>query len=175
MAENITSRSDPQRISVEPAARRTGQAFQRTRMSADRALMSVIRTSLSLLSFGFTISQVFEKLRDAGTIAHAGAASNFGIALVILGILMLFGGIVYHLQFYARPSPCAAGHESGGPHSRRKRLSHIAHLDYRNRAAADRARRDPEHGLSTSDRSDEGIPFSKRSARHCCGRRHRAA
>ena len=32
-------------------------------MSADRTLMSVIRTSLSLISFGFTIFQVFEKLR----------------------------------------------------------------------------------------------------------------
>jgi putative membrane protein len=99
MAESITSQSDPQRISVEQAARRTGMAFQRTRMSADRTLMSVIRTSLSLLSFGFTISQVFEKLHDAGTIAHAGAASNFGIALVILGVLMLVGGIVYHVRF----------------------------------------------------------------------------
>jgi putative membrane protein len=99
MAESITSQSDPQRISVEQAARRTGMAFQRTRMSADRTLMSVIRTSLSLISFGFTSSQLFLKLRDAGTIAHAGSASNFGIALVILGILMLIGGIVYHVQF----------------------------------------------------------------------------
>ena len=61
--------------------------------------MSVIRTSLSLISFGFTIAQVFEKLREAGTIAHAGAPRNFGIALVLLGIAMLAGGIVYHVQF----------------------------------------------------------------------------
>jgi hypothetical protein len=32
-------------------------------------------------------------------ITHAAAPRNFGITLVALGILMLIGGIVYHLQF----------------------------------------------------------------------------
>ena len=99
MTEHITSQSNQDRISVELSSRRTGMSFQRTRMSADRTLMSVIRTSLSLISFGFTISQVFQKLRDQNVITHAGAARNFGIALVGLGILMLIGGIIYHLQF----------------------------------------------------------------------------
>ena len=97
--EDVTSKSPPDNISVELSARRTGMSFQRTRMSADRTLMSVIRTSLSLISFGFTIFQVFEKLRDAGTIVHAAAPRNFGIALVALGIAMLILGIIYHLQF----------------------------------------------------------------------------
>src|SRR5215207_9002277 len=91
----VTGQSDPDKISVELSSRRTGMSFQRTRMSADRTLMSVIRTSLSLISFGFTIYQVFEKLRDAGTIAHAAAPRNFGVALVALGIAMLVIGIVY--------------------------------------------------------------------------------
>ncbi|RVB74499.1 DUF202 domain-containing protein [Mesorhizobium sp. M6A.T.Cr.TU.014.01.1.1] len=76
-------------------------SFQRTRMSADRTLMSVIRTALSLISFGFTIFQVFQKLRDAGTLAHAAAPRNFGITLVLLGILMLIVGIIYHVLFMA--------------------------------------------------------------------------
>jgi putative membrane protein len=97
--EHITRQSKADEISVELASRRTGMSFQRTRMSADRTLMSVIRTSLSLISFGFTIFQVFEKLKEAGTLAHAGAPRNFGITLVALGILMLIGGIGYHLQF----------------------------------------------------------------------------
>jgi uncharacterized membrane protein YidH (DUF202 family) len=84
---------------TELSMRRTGMSFQRTRMSADRTLMSVIRTSLSLIGFGFTIFQFFEKLREAGSITHAGAPRNFGIALVFLGIAMLAGGIVYHVQF----------------------------------------------------------------------------
>jgi putative membrane protein len=99
MAEPITSRSPSDQVSTELSARRTGMSFQRTRMSADRTLMSVIRTSLSLIGFGFTIFQFFQKLRDAGTIPHAAAPRNFGVALVALGILMLIGGIVYHSQF----------------------------------------------------------------------------
>lgn len=95
----ITRASSSDQISVELSSRRTGMSFQRTRMSADRTLMSVIRTSLSLISFGFTIFQVFEKMRDHNIITHAGAARNFGVTLVALGILMLIGGIIYHLQF----------------------------------------------------------------------------
>lgn len=86
-------------VSVDLSSRRTGMSFQRTRMSADRTLMSVIRTSLSLIGFGFTIFQFFAKLKEAGTLAHAAAPRNFGITLVSLGIVMLIGGIIYHLQF----------------------------------------------------------------------------
>jgi putative membrane protein len=102
MADNITSQSGSGPISVELASRRTGMSFQRTRMSADRTLMSVIRTSLSLISFGFTIYQIFDKLREAGSITHAAAPRNFGVALVALGITMLVIGIVYHVQFMLR-------------------------------------------------------------------------
>jgi len=84
---------------VELASRRTGMSFQRTRMSADRTLMSVIRTALSLISFGFTIAKVFQKLQEAGHIAGAESPRNFGLSLVVVGILMLFVGIVYHIQF----------------------------------------------------------------------------
>ncbi|MFC5066920.1 YidH family protein [Flaviflagellibacter deserti] len=86
-------------ISVLLSSRRTGMSFQRTRMSADRTLMSVIRTSLSLISFGFTIFQFFQKMRDQDVLTTAAPARNFGVALVALGIVMLVGGIVYHLQF----------------------------------------------------------------------------
>jgi putative membrane protein len=98
-AEQISRDSSSDRISVELSSRRTGMSFQRTRMSADRTLMSIIRTSLSLIGFGFTIFQFFEKLRDAGTLTHAAAPRNFGIALVALGIVMLVIGIAYHIQF----------------------------------------------------------------------------
>jgi putative membrane protein len=97
--QSVTAKSPSDVISTELSSRRTGMSFQRTRMSADRTLMSVIRTSLSLIGFGFTIFQFFEKLRDAGTLAHAAAPRNFGVTLVFLGILMLIGGIIYHSQF----------------------------------------------------------------------------
>ena len=97
--ERVTSKSGSDLISVELSSRRTGMSFQRTRMSADRTLMSIIRTSLSLISFGFTIFQVFEKLRDQNVVTHGAPARKFGVTLVALGILMLVGGIIYHVQF----------------------------------------------------------------------------
>ncbi|HEY3674734.1 MAG TPA: DUF202 domain-containing protein [Candidatus Tumulicola sp.] len=98
-SEPVTSASNPDAISVELSSRRTGMSFQRTRMSADRTLMSVMRTSLSLISFGFTIYQVFQKLHDAKAIGGDGSARHFGTTLVLLGILMLILGIIYHLRF----------------------------------------------------------------------------
>jgi uncharacterized membrane protein YidH (DUF202 family) len=94
-----THRTDLSTERTEMSMRRTGMSFQRTRMSADRTLMSVIRTSLSLISFGFTIFQVFQKMRDQALITSAAAPRNFGVTLVLLGIVMLIVGIAYHLQF----------------------------------------------------------------------------
>jgi putative membrane protein len=68
-------------------------------MSADRTLMSVIRTSLSLISFGFTIYQAFQKLHDLKVIGGDGTARHFGIALIVVGVLILILGIIYHIRF----------------------------------------------------------------------------
>lgn len=92
----------PDEISVELSSRRTGMSSQRTRMSADRTLMSVIHTSLSLITFGFTIHALFRQLRGADVLASSALpVRNFAIALVLLGIVMLVVGIIYHLQFMA--------------------------------------------------------------------------
>ena len=98
-ATHVTATSDPDRISVELSARRTGMSFQRTRMGADRTLMAAIRTSMSLISFGFTIFQVFQKMREADVIKSAAAPRTFGEVLVVLGIAMLVLGIAYHVVF----------------------------------------------------------------------------
>jgi uncharacterized membrane protein YidH (DUF202 family) len=84
---------------TELSMRRTGMSIQRTRMSADRTLMSVIRTALSLIGFGFTVHEAFKKALQAGAIDTAESARNFGLTLIVLGILLLVGGIVRHLQF----------------------------------------------------------------------------
>jgi uncharacterized membrane protein YidH (DUF202 family) len=94
-----THRTDLSEGRTEMSMRRTGMSFQRTRLSADRTLMSIMRTSLSLISFGFTIFQFFEKMKDQTFITHAAAPRNFGVTLVLLGILMLIIGIAYHVQF----------------------------------------------------------------------------
>lgn len=79
--------------------RRTGMSLQRTRMSADRTLMSEIRTSLSLIGFGFTLYQAFDKLHEAGVIRSAGAPRNVGLILIVLGVAILVGGLIRHMQF----------------------------------------------------------------------------
>ena len=84
---------------TELASRRTGMSFQRTRMSADRTLMSVIRTALSLIAFGFTLYQFLQRLHEGNVIGNPKAGSNFGIALVVLGVAMVVVGIIYHVQF----------------------------------------------------------------------------
>ena len=84
---------------TELSTRRTGMSIQRTRMSADRTLMSVIRTALSLIGFGFTVHEAFKKAMAAGAIDTSQSARNFGLSLIVLGVLLLVGGIVRHVQF----------------------------------------------------------------------------
>jgi len=84
---------------TEMSMRRTGMSIQRTRMSADRTLMSVMRTALSLIGFGFTIYQAFHKLYEAGVLHRAQAPRNFGLILILLGVLLLIGGIANHVRF----------------------------------------------------------------------------
>jgi putative membrane protein len=85
--------------SLELSSRNTSLALQRTRMGADRTLMAVIRTSLSLISFGFTIFKVVQNLAEAKVLKFGPSVPHFGIVLVLLGILMLATGIIYHGQF----------------------------------------------------------------------------
>jgi uncharacterized membrane protein YidH (DUF202 family) len=92
-------RTDLSSNRTELSMRRTGMSIQRTRMSADRTLMSVIRTSLSLIGFGFTVHEVFRKAVQTGAIPSAESARNFGLSLLVLGVVLLVGGIVRHLQF----------------------------------------------------------------------------
>jgi len=93
-------RTDLSTNRTEMSMRRTGMSFQRTRLSAERTLMSVLRTALSLIGFGFTIFQMFTKARDSGLLKIGTAVpANFGMALVMLGVLLLIAGIVYHVNF----------------------------------------------------------------------------
>ncbi len=68
-------------------------------MGADRTLMAVIRTSLSLISFGFTIFKLAQNLVEAKLIKLSSSVPHYGIGLVLFGILMLATGIIYHGQF----------------------------------------------------------------------------
>jgi putative membrane protein len=90
----------PPDASMVLSANRTSLSLERTMMSVDRTLMSAVRTALSLISFGFTIAELFERLRSAGTIAVGQhAARNFGLALILLGVGVLAAGIGVHAYY----------------------------------------------------------------------------
>ncbi len=71
-------------------------------MAADRTLMAWIRTSLSMLSFGFTIYKFLLYVRQSlsNHVLKAEGPRRFGIVLIALGTMcMLFGLIDYYRTF----------------------------------------------------------------------------
>ncbi len=65
-------------------------ALVRTAFSSEQTLMSWIRTSLSLIAFGFSITQFFQYMGERQKIALPSAAPRLlGITLVSTGILVL--------------------------------------------------------------------------------------
>ena len=67
-------------------------SWLRTRLSVERTLMSWVRTATSLIGFGFTIVQFFDRFQNMPGIAPAkypGAARYFGLALILCGVLAL--------------------------------------------------------------------------------------
>src|SRR6476646_8646099 len=89
-------------VSVELSSRRTDMSFLQSRMTADQTLMSVIRTSLALISFGYAMYELFTRLTDQKLLTQTAAPRNFGIALVYLGVGMIAVGIAFHVQFMLR-------------------------------------------------------------------------
>lgn len=94
--------SEPLSVRDTLAGQRTDLALQRTIIAADRTMMAWIRTSISMIGFGFSIYKFFEYLRESqefhGTI-RAQAPRNFGMALIILGTLVLLLAVLQHWQF----------------------------------------------------------------------------
>ena len=76
--------------------------YQRTRLAADRTLMAWIRTSVSMISFGFTIYKFFMYLRQSNIISgqlSLHGPRNLGLMLVGLGTLLLGIAIVEYLLY----------------------------------------------------------------------------
>jgi putative membrane protein len=71
-----------------------------TLMAADRTLMSWTRTSLSLLSFGFTIYKILQGFQDseAKFVVKTDTPRNAGLFLVGMGTLAMVMGTVEYLD-----------------------------------------------------------------------------
>jgi len=76
-------------------------SWLRTRMSADRTLMSWVRTGVSMIGFGFTIVQFFERFQgfeNVKTATYAGAPRYLGMMLIGAGTIgVLVSTWQYHL------------------------------------------------------------------------------
>jgi putative membrane protein len=66
----------------------------RTIMAADRTLMAWIRTSLSMLSFGFTIYKALEALSSKGDMAHPNSPQQVGLFLTGMGVTAIVLGTI---------------------------------------------------------------------------------
>ena len=95
---------------TELARERTDMASDRTRWAADRTfwaddrtLIAWIRTSLSLIGFGFGVGRALEYLEKIGRERDPfHAAQIFGGGFIILGMLALIAAIIQHRRVEKR-------------------------------------------------------------------------
>ena len=74
----------------------TDLAVERTRLAHDRTLLAWVRTSASLISFGFTIYKFFDYLRDKGQLQsdRRFGPREFALTLIGIGLAALFIGAI---------------------------------------------------------------------------------
>ena len=66
----------------------------RTIMAADRTLMAWVRTSLSMLSFGFTIYKFLETAAQQGALARPESPQRVGLFLAAMGTAAMVLGVI---------------------------------------------------------------------------------
>ena len=72
-------------------------ALQRTALAEDRTLMASVRTAVSLISFGFTISKFFQQLRQHDLVGGTGISSRrVGLWLIAIGTGYIFMTSIQH-------------------------------------------------------------------------------
>jgi putative membrane protein len=74
-------------------------AVDRTRLAHDRTLMAWVRTSTSLISFGFTIYKFFQYMQEQNQGAHNHrmlGPRQFAVLMISVGILALVFATIQH-------------------------------------------------------------------------------
>lgn len=83
-----------------PAQIQVDLALSRTLLASDRTILAWIRTSLALFGFGFTLAKFVHGYIASGALQgfNKDSSRNIGIAMVILGLGGLLGGIIEHVK-----------------------------------------------------------------------------
>ncbi|TXD37149.1 DUF202 domain-containing protein [Lujinxingia vulgaris] len=84
------------------AEKRTDYAYERTVQASGRTLMAGVRTSISMIAFGFTIFKFFDFLEQGnsdmlGELSAQGPA-NAGLLLFGVGMIVLLLSVVDHVR-----------------------------------------------------------------------------
>lgn len=79
----------------------TQLALQRNFLAAERTLMAWIRTSISMIGFGFTLAKLFQSLASANVLVRGPAgnvwtAKAVGMLLIALGTFALIAAVLDH-------------------------------------------------------------------------------
>jgi len=76
--------------------------LERTFLAFERSLMAWLRTSLAMISFGFTLAKFFEYLeeqRGGPVVGHFGrtwASDTVGLAMITIGTVALVLAVIQH-------------------------------------------------------------------------------
>ena len=76
-------------------------AIDRTRLAAERSLMAWVRTSLSMITFGFTIYKFLQFIRQQSGVPlpRPQAPRNLGLALIGIGTFALIAACIQHRNY----------------------------------------------------------------------------
>lgn len=83
----------------------TGLALARTVLASDRTLLAWVRTSLSLMTFGFTLYKAFDALHKSGAINgnwDPAGARHFGLVLITFATVMMAWQTISHYRTISR-------------------------------------------------------------------------
>jgi putative membrane protein len=85
----------------QPLDRNTQLALQRSFLSAERTLMAWIRTSISMIGFGFTLAKLFQSLASSNVLVRGPAgrvwtAEGVGMLMISLGTFALIVAVIDH-------------------------------------------------------------------------------